>query len=768
LVSGCFAGRDRDLQRVGEILDQAGTTAWVHAEGGMGKSSLARHFVEARLGDQAFCLWVDATNGTTLASGYDRLAHELNLPARHLEKAPERVQAVRAWLARTPEWLLVLDNLDNPAVLREPLELLPPGVTVAPASPYLPDQHRGRVLITSRTEETGWLQLRSKAVHRLEKLSREAAEDYVLPTTERRREDLPPAERDALDRLLAELDGLPLALEQAAAYVRSTRCPFTEYWMAYQRRRLEFLAGEKPPSGYPLTVATTWALNFAAVEQDSPAAAALLKYLAYLSPDGTPWELFLDSPIEFSGALGQTLAAAKEDPTRWRELLRTLRRHSLVSVDEEPRMLRLHRLVQRALEDRVQQSEGTEGANARLDTLVEAIVPCIPGAEFEHKPWWDRWFGTVQQLASLLLRRNAEFPAVSNLLNGCAQWHSLWARYAEAEPLYRRALAVDEQNCGPEHHRVSTVLQNLAILLKATNRMTEAEPLYRRALKINEQSYGPDHPKVATVLNNLAMLLKDNNRLVEAEPLMRRALKIGEHSYGPDHHSVATRLNNLAQLLTDTNRLMEAEPLMLRALKIHEQSYGPDHPDVAEVLNNLACLLKDTNRLPEAEPLMRQALKIFEQSYGPNHPRAAIVLNNLAQLLQATNRLTEAEPLMRRVLKIQELTYGPDHADVAEALNNLACLLKDTNRLTEAQALMRRALHIHKQSYGPEHPKVARVLNNIAIMLMDTNHLAEAEVVMREALAVIAQSMGGSHPITRQVAGNLIALLVTRGRVGRG
>ena len=78
-------------------------------------------------------------------------------------------------------------------------------------------------------------------------------------------------------------------------------------------------------------------------------------------------------------------------------------------------------------------------------------------------------------------------------------------------------------------------LNNLAQLLKATNRLAEAEPLMRRALAIDEQSYGPDHPDVATDLNNLAQLLQDTNRLAEAEPLMRRALAIDEQSFGPDH-----------------------------------------------------------------------------------------------------------------------------------------------------------------------------------------------------------------------------------------
>ena len=111
--------------------------------------------------------------------------------------------------------------------------------------------------------------------------------------------------------------------------------------------------------------------------------------------------------------------------------------------------------------------------------------------------------------------------------------------------------------------------------------MAEAEPLMRRALSIDEKSFGPEHPNVAIRLNNLAQLLQDTNRLAEAEPLMRRALAIDEKSLGPEHPNVARDLNNLAQLLQATNRLAEAEPLMRRALAIDEKSLGPEHPSVA-------------------------------------------------------------------------------------------------------------------------------------------------------------------------------------------
>ena len=353
-----------------------------------------------------------------------------------------------------------------------------------------------------------------------------------------------------------------------------------------------------------------------------------------------------------------------------------------------------------------------------------------------------------------------ETATVSYTANDLAHFLSFRAAlHADAEPLMRRALQIDEQSYGENHSSVAIRLNNLVGLLKATNRLVEAEPLMLRSLQIDEQSYGENHPSVARDLNNLAQLLKATNRLADAEPLMRRALQIDEHSFGENHPSVATRLNNLAQLLKATNQLTEAEHLMRRALQIYEHSFGKDHPDVAVGLNNLAQLLKATNRLVEAEPLMRRALAIAEQSYGKNHPDVARVLNNLALLFQATNRLVEAEPLMLRALQIDEQSYGENHPSVATDLNNLAQLLQDTNRLAEAEPLMRRALQIDEQSFGKDHPDVAVGLNNLAQLLKATNRLVEAEPLMRRALQIDEQSYGENHPSVAIDLNNLAQLL---------
>jgi hypothetical protein len=389
--------------------------------------------------------------------------------------------------------------------------------------------------------------------------------------------------------------------------------------------------------------------------------------------------------------------------------------------------------------------EGLEAKAIQADDAERLQRALRHAREIQPAAEWAAWLykrleqleeGTIWQPLLAVAERGvhevvrtlgANDPAVAGLLDRQACLLNEIARYEDAEPLFRRALAIDEASYGNDHPNVARDLNNMAELLLATNRLAEAEPLMRRGLAIVEASYGSDHPKVAISLNNLALVLKATNRLAEAEPLMRRALAIVEASYGSDHPKVAGNLNSLSLLLQDTNRPAEAEPLMRRALAIDEASYGPDHPDVATDLNNLALLLYSTNRLAEAEPLMRRGLAIYEASYGNDHPNVATCLNNLALLLQDTNRLAEAEPLMRRALAIDEVSYGNDHPDVARDLNNLALLLQATNRLEEADPLSGRAARIFLSSLGLDHPNTQKVKGTY-LKILQAQSLPEIEI----------------------------------------
>ncbi len=289
-------------------------------------------------------------------------------------------------------------------------------------------------------------------------------------------------------------------------------------------------------------------------------------------------------------------------------------------------------------------------------------------------------------------------------------------RYKESAVAYQRCLQIRPDD--------ATVLNNAALSLDDAGDYAGAEPLMRRALAIDEKALGPDRPEVATDLNNLAGLLDDKGDYPGAEPLYRRALAIREKALGPDHPDVAQSLNNLAELLRTKGDYAGAEPLMRRALAIDEKALGPDHPYVAAHLNNLALLLYAKGDYAGAERLMRRALAIDEKALGPDHPDAARMVNNLAALLEKKGDDAGAEPLYRQALTIDEKALGPDHPDVATRLNNLALLLEKKGDYAGAEPLMRRALAIDEKALGPDHPDTLQIKKSLDELLQKSAQAA--------------------------------------------
>ena len=733
-----FTGREQLLKDLHEALHRQTAAAItqpqaVHGLGGVGKTHLAVEYAWANRADYDAILWVGAAAATDLHANVARLATVLRLPQADAREQEARVAAVLDWLQSHRRWLLILDNADTPEAQQAVGALLPPGLP-------------GHVIVTWR--RGGWPLAYADLEVRV--LAPEAAEKFLLERTEKARCHAGPASEARA--VASDLGCLPLALEQAAAYLVHQRVTFAEYRRRLAASRAQVLKFPSPGgTGYQQTVATTWLVTEA---QLAPRVRAVLQLAALLAPDEIPRAMFTEGgkvieeamklllkagSAETASANGGTRATTRESSLPPREeragsepergaaetepllspalssipngseggrsadagdgadvdaAVAELAGYSLIELEAES--FTVHRLLQAVLHDRL----GPEARRGWVELAVELVNEFAPEKPEDVRAWpvWDR----VRPHATAILREAGDQanPTAATLMNELGMLLMTKALHAEAEPLLRRALAIDEQSFGPEHPTAAIRLNNLAQLLQATNRLAEAEPLMRRALAMDEQSFGPEHPSVAIRLNNLARLLHDTNRLAEAEPLMRRALAIDEQSFGPEHPNVARDLNNLAALLQDTNRLAEAEPLIRRALAIDEQSFGPEHPDVARDLNNLAQLLQDTNRLAEAEPLLRRALAIDEQSLGPEHPNVATDLNNLALLLQATDRLAEAEPLMRRaveiLLKFTKAT-GHQHPHLQMFIANYSGLLSEMGR---SEAEVQAQLNALGQPYG--------------------------------------------------------------------
>jgi tetratricopeptide (TPR) repeat protein len=665
-----FTGREEALEQLHDAFTPSTATAQTRIQvisgfGGVGKTQTAVEYAYRHRDNYGAVLWASAA--TEPVASFVNMAKLLDLSEKDARNQDETVHAVKVWLENNTGWLLVFDNADKPESIKS----------------FLPSKPKGNILVTSRAQIFDMLGV-AKPIE-LRKMSPEEAITFFFRRTRR---DENPAERKAATQIADELGGLPLALEQAGAYIAKVQCSFQDYLTSYRKRGLQLLEKSTAVTGeYPKSVATTWALNFEQVERTSKAAADLLRFSAFLNPDRIPLELITLGAVELGPALSAALADVDTDPLVLDEILEPLTQFSLIHRDIESRTYDIHRLVQIVL--KAEMDEATQRLWAAR--TARAVNCAFPDVEFSTWPRCERLLPHAQACAELIEKWRLEFREAGRLLNQAGLYLHDHARFAEAEPFYRRALVVSEKVLGLRDPDVATSLNNLAELYRDQGRYDEAEPLYRRSLVIREKALGPDHPDVAQSLHNLGLLCQNQDRNTEAEPLLQRALAIREKALGPNHPSIALSLNSLAALYHLQGRYTEAEPLLQRTLAIREKALEPDHPSVATSLNNLALLYKTQGKYTEAEPLYQQVLRIDRKALGAEHPHVARDLNNLAELYRAQGNYDKAEPLYQRALTIFEKTLGLEYPDIAIVLENYAALLRRTNREVEAAKLEARA-----------------------------------------------------------------------------
>jgi len=231
-----FTGR-RDLLdslRAELTSGQATDLTAISGMGGVGKTQLALEYAYHYASQYEAVFWVPSEEPATLAAVFAGLAQLLDLPERDEPEQAVAIEAVLRWLNTYPDWLLVFDNVPGPDSLKE----------------YLPQGLSGHVLITSRYPS--WRGVANPLP--VQQFQRDESIDFLIKRTG-------VTDRDAANDLAEALGDLPLALEQAGAYVEQTGGSFSQYLELFQTRYKELLDLESPPPGYEHTIATTWSIS---------------------------------------------------------------------------------------------------------------------------------------------------------------------------------------------------------------------------------------------------------------------------------------------------------------------------------------------------------------------------------------------------------------------------------------------------------------------------------------------------------------------------
>jgi tetratricopeptide (TPR) repeat protein len=677
--SPTFTGREDLLRALRQSLVSSHHAALTHTPaglGGLGKTQCAVEYVYRHVSDYRLVWWVRCEQPAQFAADYAGLATALDLPGRDEADQPATIAAVRRWLERNEGWLLVFDSVPQAEALRG----------------YLPARRVGHVLITSRNPN--W---RAPIRITVPPLPRTDSVAFFRKRTGRADE-----KAEALAEALADV---PLALEQAAAYIIATDCGFDGYLDLFHSRRQELWMAGRSPDGPEAMVAATCGLALGEAAAKCPDAQELLRLCAYLGPDAVPLTLLRQG----AELLPPALARTAEGPSSLTRAIAVLQRYSLAAARGDT--LSVHRLVQALVREGLSREDQELWAGA----AVAVVSQGFPLASEDPRTWpeCNRRLPHGLIAAAHADELGASREETGRLLDRAGRYLHGRSQFAQSRACFERALAVAEQTYGPGRPEVGTSANNLGRVLYELGEMEQAKEHFARALAIGEETHGPDHPTVAIRANNLGSVLRLTGDLEGARVQLERALAIGESTYGRDHPTVATRAGNVGNVLWDMGDLEGAKAQFERALAIDEQAYGPDHVIVARDLHSVASVLRAMGDLEGAQEHCERALYIDEQAYGPDHPAVATRLSDLAGVLCEMGELAEAKACYERALQIDERAYGPDHQTVARHASDLGSVLGDLGQLGAARASTVRALRILETALGGEHPDTVLVRRNL-------------------------------------------------------
>jgi tetratricopeptide (TPR) repeat protein len=634
-----FTGREDLLSELRLALTSGEPAAWKQAAfgmGGVGKTQLAVEYIYRHKPDYRVIWWIHSEEPATMAADYAGLAASLDLPEKDSTDQSETVRAVKRWLEHNSGWLLVFDNAQDQRAIRD----------------HIPQGGAGHIIITSRNPDWG-------NVARLLPVKEFDRADSIEFLLRRTGQD----DEKAADALAGELGDLPLALEQAGAYIEMTGTTLNEYQELFRSRREELWEDESPPPDYLDTVATTWSLAMDEVSEESKEAADLLNLCAFLAPD----EIYMDVLRVGAGHLPRSLATTVADRLAMNRAIKTLRRYSLIDASSES--LSVHRLVQAVVRDRLGEVERKR--------WVEVVVHLLSAAF----PFYSEDVRTWQQCSRLLPHALA------------AAAHAGAQEVASGE--------------------TSLILNQTGLYLRGRAEFVEAKDHFKRAVSFAKNAYGRDHPILAIRTNNLGLVLYDLGELQKAKECFERALEINEQIYGGGNPQVATRISNLGKVMRALGDLQGAKEHFERTLKMDEQIYGGDHPMVARDINNLGRVMHDLGDLKGAKEHYERALAIDEDAYGLYHPSVATIVNNLGRVMHDWGELQAAKEHYERALKIDEEVYSREHPMVARDINNLGSVLQDLGNLPAAKEHYERALEMRRRFLGEDHPSTVTVRNNL-------------------------------------------------------
>ena len=786
-----FVGRDELISQLFEMLcdskeHQHNHRVALHGLGGVGKTQTALKYIYSKREYYHSIFWISAVNQATLLTEFQKImAHtQPNVP---MPGSPDQVaKLVISWLEKQSSWLLVVDNLDDINVI----------------DGFLPvNRNRRHTLITTRNPSAENIPAQGLEVDLMS--STEATKFLLI------RAGFPldsESHTNEAGKIVQELGCLPLAIEQAAAFIRESKRPIDAYLPLYQKNRSIRQKLQKwTPKGnrkYHYSIATTWQMSFDLVRWDaeSPHAALLLQLLAFLNPD----IILLEFLQAGSNGLDENLRNLLNDTMELEEALRVLAQLSLIKRIQDGRGIWIHRLIQDVIQHDLEEGDlhrwWEKVTKLCLDAFPEetnemtrpycriyeeqVYIPMSKSPQINSNSLAllcsrvGRFFlhdGKYKQAEILCEKAYNTYHSIHGeqhsdtlmVMNDLALTYLEQGRLAKAVTLQTKVIdATKETLDDPEIRWTAIVnLNNLASTYSRQGRRGAAVVLMERVLEVTKAALGEQHPSSLKMMGNLADCYRNLGRWDEAVTLQKKVLEAMKAVFGERNPDTLTAMGNLAETYRTQGRWGEALTLEETVLEDTKAVLGEQHPDTLRAMGRLADTYRNHERWDEAVTLEKTVLEARKAVLGEQNPDTLTAMAGLAETYWNQGRLDEAVTLEEKVLEARKAVLGDLHRDTLMAMANLAATYSSQGRQNEAVMLSEKVLEARKVVLGEQHYETLKAMDNLATEYSNQGRWNEAVTLQEEMLEAGKAVLGDRHPDTLTAMTNLALTYLHQGRV---
>lgn len=618
-----FVGRETELAKLHNLLDEGKKSVIVNGLGGIGKTSLALQYVGQYKEHYHHIVWVEQQSSLLLAFMTEKKLNELITPEK--EEAEVYFYRLMQFLEATEgKNLLVIDNYEDTEADK----------TIAILT-QIQNVHfaHWRVLFTSREKVNGF------ALIALDTLPKDEAIALFKLHSENK-----PFDENVLVQVLEEVDYHTLTIELLSKiYANDVDVTLTNLLTILQQKDFDNeLVQEMVTTKHHKGEANLYKhlLLLFNMEKWTADEQHLLKQFAALPS------------LPINGK--QLLDWLQNNRATYKAALKNLTRKGWLSTTDQENYT-MHRLLKML----IQKHLGIMWEDVKV--LVEGVKEEVTQEKIAANPLAAKSF--IEYIDSFITTIDFQNNVLeeSYLYNKLGYIYHLTAIYKQATQYYSQALVIIKQQKGIQNIDYAEILNNLAGLYDSQGKYEEAIIFFQEALQILKEILVEKHPIYASSLNNLALVYSRQGKYEKAIPLYEEALKILKETLGKKNPSYATSLNNIAFIYNKQGKYGEAISLYQECLKIFKDVLGEKHPDYAMSLNNLALVYHTQGKYKEAIPLYQETLQIRREVLGEKHPTYATSLNNLALAYYNIENYEQAFSLFQEAYLVFLNTFGDEH-----------------------------------------------------------------------------------------------------------